>query len=165
MLVLLKDEEDLRKIFRFNDMYCHLYVSRKNKVVNGATPPLLQGILLNLNETFSVILPRSCSFINKVLFFGRLVDSDPTLNIASNSKNVSKNWNFCLWIRLYMEIIENSPTVESYGLSNKVTEVDVQQRTSSKYQNFNYWKWSNVSSVSDFQDAVYEMSLVGRFRY
>lgn len=39
LLVLLQDEEDLRKILRFNDMYCYLYFSQKIEVINGATPP------------------------------------------------------------------------------------------------------------------------------
>ena len=35
MLVMLCDEEELLKMFKFNDMYCRLYVCLKNDVAVG----------------------------------------------------------------------------------------------------------------------------------
>ena len=39
MLVLLRDEQELLKMFKFNDMYCRLYLSPKTDVVVGVIAP------------------------------------------------------------------------------------------------------------------------------
>ena len=39
MLVLLCDEQELLKMFRFNNMYCHLYVSQKTDVAVDVIAP------------------------------------------------------------------------------------------------------------------------------
>ena len=40
MMVLLRDKEELLKMFTFNDMYCRLYVSPKTDVAVGIIAPL-----------------------------------------------------------------------------------------------------------------------------
>ena len=39
MPVLFRDEQELLKMFRFNNMYCHLNVSLKTNVVIGVIAP------------------------------------------------------------------------------------------------------------------------------
>ena len=39
MLVLLRDEQELLKMFRFNDMYFHLFVSLKTNVAVDVIAP------------------------------------------------------------------------------------------------------------------------------
>ena len=39
LTVLLNDEEELMKMFGFNDIYCRLYVSPNIKHANGVIPP------------------------------------------------------------------------------------------------------------------------------
>ena len=46
MLVLLSDEEELLKKFRFNNMYCHLYVSPK---INIAVDVIAPSRYINLH--------------------------------------------------------------------------------------------------------------------
>ena len=39
LMALLNDDEELMKIFRFNDSYCHVYVSSNTEDANGVNLP------------------------------------------------------------------------------------------------------------------------------
>ena len=41
-MVLLNDDEDLMKMFRFNDSYCHVYVSSNTEHVNSVILPSIE---------------------------------------------------------------------------------------------------------------------------
>ena len=50
LMVLLNDDEELMKMFRLNDSYCHVYVSSKTKYANGVILPLRY---IKLNSSLS----------------------------------------------------------------------------------------------------------------
>ena len=56
LMVLLNDEKELMKIFRFNDIYCRLHVSLNTEDVNGLILPLRY---VKLNSESS----QNCLFI------------------------------------------------------------------------------------------------------
>ena len=50
LMVLLNDDEELMKIFRFNDSYCRVYVSLNTEYANGVNLPLRY---IKLNSSLS----------------------------------------------------------------------------------------------------------------
>ena len=44
MLVLLEDDEEMRKVFRFNDTYCSMYATSDTNVSVKVIPPPLRYI-------------------------------------------------------------------------------------------------------------------------
>ena len=54
-MVLLNDEEELMKMFKFNDSYCLVYMSSNTKHVNGV---ILLSRYIKLNSELS----RNCLF-------------------------------------------------------------------------------------------------------
>ena len=68
-------------------------------------------------------------------------------------------------LHLSMDISANGPTIESYGLSNRGAETDVPQRSTRRFQNAIMGSGQTFPNVSAFRDALYLMSLSGRFRY
>ena len=83
--------------------------------------------------------------------------------MASNYENIHRNGTPNL--HLSMDISENGPTIESYGLSNRGAETDVLQRRTRRFQNEIMGTGQTFPNVSAFRDALYLMSLLGRFRY
>ena len=59
LMVLLNDEEELMKMFRFNDNYCRVYVSSNTKHANGV---ILPSRYIKLNSKFL----GNCLFICKI---------------------------------------------------------------------------------------------------
>ena len=68
-------------------------------------------------------------------------------------------------LHLSMDISANGPIIESYGLSNRGAETDVLQCSTRRFQNEIMGSGKKFPNVSTFQDALYLMSLSGRFRY
>ena len=68
-------------------------------------------------------------------------------------------------LHLSMDILVNCPIIESYGLSNRAAETDVLQRSTRRFQNAIMGSGQTFPNVSAFWDALYLMSLSGRFQY
>ena len=83
--------------------------------------------------------------------------------MASNYEHVHRNGTPSL--HLSMDISVNSPTIESYGLSNRGAETGVLQRSTRRFQNEIMGSGQTFPNVSAFRDDLYLMSLSGRFRY
>ena len=83
--------------------------------------------------------------------------------MASNYEHIHRNGSPNL--HLSMDISANGPTIESYGLSNRGAEIDVLQRSTRRFQNEIMGSGQTFPNVSTFRDALYLMSLSGRFQY
>ena len=68
-------------------------------------------------------------------------------------------------LHLSMDISANGPIIESYGLSNRGVETDVLQRSTRLFQNAIMGSGQTFPNVYAFRDAVYLISLSGRFWY
>ena len=77
--------------------------------------------------------------------------------MASNYEHIHRNGTPNL--HLSMDISANSPTIESYGLSNRGAETDVLQHSTRQFQNEIMGSGQTFPSVSAFWDALYLMSL------
>ena len=64
-----------------------------------------------------------------------------------------------------MDISANGLIIESNGLSNRGAETDVPQRSTRRFQNAIMGSGQTFPNVSAFRDALYLMSLSGKFRY
>ena len=83
--------------------------------------------------------------------------------MASNYEHIHRNETPNL--HLSMDISANGLTIESYGLSNRGAETDVLQRSIRRFQNEIMGSGQTFPNVSAFRDALYPMSLSGRFWY
>ena len=83
--------------------------------------------------------------------------------MGSNYEHVHGNGTSNL--HLSMDISANGPIIESYGLSNRGAKTDVLQRSTRQFQNAIMGSEQTFPNVSAFRDALYIMSLSGRFRY
>ena len=93
--------------------------------------------------------------------FPCLINSDTTPIVASNYENVHRNGTPNLhW---YMNISANGLTTYSYGLSNKGIETNVLQCNTRRFQNTIMGNGQTFPNVYAFRDALYLMSLSGRF--
>ena len=92
-----------------------------------------------------------------------LDNSVPTPIVASNSEYnlINRNPN----VNLSMQFLEVAPSLLSHGLSNRGVEIDVLQLNSRLLENTIVCSGQRFSNVSAFQDALYLMSLGGRFQY
>ena len=68
-------------------------------------------------------------------------------------------------LHLSMDILANGLIIESYGLSNRGAETNVLQHSTRRFQNAIMGSGQTFPNVYSFQDALYLMSLSGRFRY
>ena len=68
-------------------------------------------------------------------------------------------------LHLSMDILASGLTIESYGLFNRGAETDVLQRSTRRFQNEIMGSGQTFPNVSAFWDALYPMSLSGRFWY
>ena len=64
-----------------------------------------------------------------------------------------------------MEICNDSPTIESFGFSQKCAESNVIQLESRRFKNAIMGSGQTFPNTAKFSDAVYLMSLDCRFRY
>ncbi|KAL6318131.1 hypothetical protein AAG906_035636 [Vitis piasezkii] len=119
-LLPLHDEATIVKMFRFNDMFCRVYVSPCIEVGEGGLTPI--------------------------------VASNSTQVISSHADPP-------------MEIYTHSPTIESFGFSQRCAESNVVQLESRRFENAIMGSGQTFPNASEFRDAVYLMSLAYRFRY
>ena len=68
-------------------------------------------------------------------------------------------------MHLSIDISANGPIIESHGLSNRGAKIDVLQRSTRRFQNAIMGSGQTFPNVSTFWDALYLMSLSGKFRY
>ena len=83
----------------------------------------------------------------------------PTPIVASNSVHVS----FIGKPQLHMS--NESPTIESFGFSQKCAEINIVQLQPSRFEDSIVGSGHTFPNASGFQDAIYLMSLAGKFRY
>ena len=92
-------------------------------------------------------------------FFPCFFRSAPTVIVASNSAHVSSIGEPPL------HMSNESPTIESFGFSQRCAETNFIQFQSSQFQHSIIGSGHTFPNASEFRDAIYLMSLVGKFRY
>ncbi|XP_010659540.3 uncharacterized protein LOC104881341 [Vitis vinifera] len=125
-LLPLHDDAALLKMFRFNEMFCHVYVSSSSEVVEGCIAPT----------------------------------SAPSPIVGSNSAHLLPSGG-----DLPINICNDSLTIESYGFSHRCAEANIVERDSRRFENSIMGSGHTFSNAAKFRDAVYLMSIAGRFRY
>lgn len=93
----------------------------------------------------------------KILFSCHIC-SGPTPIVASNSAQVVSSH-----VDPPMAISNDSPTIESYGFSQRYVEPNMLQLDSRRFQNSNMGSGKTFPNVAEFWDAMYLMLLGGRF--
>ena len=83
----------------------------------------------------------------------------PTPIVASNSVHVS----FIGKPQLHMS--NESPTIESFGFSQKCAEINIVQLQPSRFEDSIVGSGHTFPNASEFRDAIYLMYLAGKFRY
>ncbi|RVX18277.1 hypothetical protein CK203_006644 [Vitis vinifera] len=124
-LLPLHNDGDIVNMFKFNDMFCHVYISQCTECGDDLICPT----------------------------------SGPTPIVASNSAHVSSIGEPPL------HISNESPTIQSFGFSQRCAMTNTVQLQPSRFEHSIVGSGHTFPNASEFRDAIYLMSLAGKFRY
>ncbi|RVW87460.1 hypothetical protein CK203_036245 [Vitis vinifera] len=124
-LLPLHNDGDIVNMFKFNDMFCHVYISQCTECGDDLICPT----------------------------------SGPTPIVASNSAHVSSIGEPPL------HISNESPTIQSVGFSQRCAMTNTVQLQPSRFEHSIVGSGHTFPNASEFRDAIYLMSLAGKFRY
>ena len=83
----------------------------------------------------------------------------PTPIVASNSTHVSSIG------ELPLHMSNELPTIESFGFSQRCADTNIVQLQPSRFEHSIIGNGHTFPNASKFRDAIYLMSLAGKFRY
>ena len=92
-------------------------------------------------------------------FFSCLFRNAPTPIVASNLAHVSSIG------ELSLHMSNDSPTIESFGFSQRCAETNIIQIQPSRFQHSIIGSGHTFPNALEFWDAIYLMFLAGKFRY